>query len=421
MKVNRQDDHEFEKALRESLRVHLDQAFAPESFQKKVLAEIRNRQQTNASRSVWGRLRAAGTRRRALWASTVSGVAALMVAFVVLAQSHGAGQFSIKGADKTLAQGSTAAQPYESALQTLNVTLAPISSQDVTVVAQSAQSAAAPGYTTNASNGPAAGSGTAAGARQGAVSNSATATSPGSHAAANTPNAGTAGSNASVHGFIALTPNVLTFHARLYNTSASPVQGKQLQGMLFVLRRAGGLSPVQASDWEYFVNGPDTMIPAHSSMQWSFTLNPTPPFEHLNDRYIHLIWILRNPNPKLPSLSMGMLPIRVSRVHVRVTGTAGAGVQFLTITARVRNAGLQPWFPQTALGMLFFERYPGAELLSRGTYKYFDDVVVLSGSKQRVNPGQSATVEFQISGVPNTDMLKLPLRILLIARNQVGA
>ncbi len=419
MNVNRQDDHEFEKALRESLRVHVDQAFAPESFQKKVLAEIRTRQEANASRSVWGRLRAAGTRRRALWVSTVSGVAALMAAFVVFAQSHSAGQFSIKGADKTLAQGSTAAQPYESALQTLNVTLAPISSQDVAVVAQSAQSAAAPGYATSTSHGPAAGSGTAAGARQGAVSNSAI--SPGSHAASNAPNVGTAGSNASVHGFIALTPNVLTFHARLYNTSASPVQGKQLQGMLFVLRRAGGLSPVQASDWEYFVNGPDAMIPAHSSMQWSFTLNPTPPFAHLNNRYIHLIWILRKPNPNLPSLSMGMLPIHVSRVHVRVTGTAGAGVQFLTITARVRNASPQPWFPQTALGMLFFERYPGAELLSRGTYKYFDDVVVLSGSPQRVNPGQSATVKFEISGVPNTNMLKLPLRILLVARNQVGA
>ncbi len=381
--------------MRESLRAQTDQLFAPEPFQERVLTELRMRRQTNTSRSVWKRLWAEGARRRTLWVSAVSGVAAAMAVVVVFAQSymHGA----VKGAyqTRTLAQELAAAQPSESALQTLNVTLAPISSQNVTVTAQTAMSANAATHA-SASHGVTKEAGSAAGTRSGTAAGGA-------------------------HGFIALTPNVLTFHARLYNTSASPVSGRQLQGMLFVLHRAGGLSPMQASDWEYFVNGPNVVIPPHSSAAWSFTLNPTPSFTHLNNRYIHLVWMLRKQSARLPSLSMGLMPIHVSQVHVRVTGTGGVGDQFLTITARVRNGGRQPWIPHTALGMLFFERYPGAELLSRGTYKYFDDVVVLSGPSQKLEPGQSATVEFQITGVPNTNMLNLPLRILLVARSQVGA
>ncbi|MHB1681328.1 MAG: hypothetical protein ACYCYO_00680 [Bacilli bacterium] len=412
MNVNRQDDQEFEKALRDSLHARADQLFTQEPFQERVLAEIRRRQQTNSARSVWSRFRSVDINRRTLWVAMGSGIAAVMVAFVVFAQSHGALQNQFHGLDKMSAQGLSAAQPHESALQTLNATLAPISSQDVAVAAQSAQSANAAGHTSSV-DGPftAAGSGKA-----GAASATKSAGAP----AGSAPKAGQAGGKGNVHGFVALTPNVLTFRARLYNTSASPVQGRALQGMLFVLRSASGLAPMQSSDWEYFVNGPNAVIPAHGSVQWSFTLNPTPAYAHLNSRYIHLIWMMRTPNSSLPSLSMGTLPVHVSRIHVRVTGTAGAGIQFLTITARVRNEGAQPWFPRTALGMLFFERYSGAQLLGRGTYKYFDDVAVLSGPTQKLGPGQSATVEFQITGVPNTNMRKLPLRILLIARSQVG-
>jgi hypothetical protein len=71
--------------------------------------------------------------------------------------------------------------------------------------------------------------------------------------------------------------------------------------------------------------------------------------------------------------------------------------------------------------MLFFRYMPHASLLSRGTYKYFDDITPLHGQATVVRPGGQARVEFVITGVPGTDMTQLPLSVLLVARSQIGA
>jgi hypothetical protein len=71
--------------------------------------------------------------------------------------------------------------------------------------------------------------------------------------------------------------------------------------------------------------------------------------------------------------------------------------------------------------MLFFERQPGVSLLSQGTYKYFDDIAPVAGNPTVLKPGESGEVQFVITGVPGTDMTRLPLTILLVARDQIGA
>lgn len=218
-----------------------------------------------------------------------------------------------------------------------------------------------------------------------------------------------------------LANQTFTVKCSLYNASDQPIAGPSLQGMLFILRKSASLSPTSVNDWEYFVNGPSQTIPAHGSVSWSFTPNPAPPYRSLANRTAHMIWLLRTPNPSLPSLFLGTLPVRASNVRVHVISTGPAQTQFLRITAELQNLGSTPWSTRAALAMLFFSRRPGAALLSRGTYKYFDDISSQAGYPTVVQPGQKTAVQFIITGVPHTDMTKEPLTVLLVPRNQIGA
>ncbi|MCY0870215.1 MAG: hypothetical protein OWT27_06460 [Firmicutes bacterium] len=230
-------------------------------------------------------------------------------------------------------------------------------------------------------------------------------------------------SPAATGGMIELSPRAFTVEARLYNNSNRPIDGHDLQGMLFILKRNGGLNPSQVSDWEYFVESPAPVIPPHQSVQWDFTPNPAPPFHHLGMREAHLIWLLRSPQEGLPTLTIGELPVSVSDIRIRVIGYGGLSVrsQFLAITATLHNDGLRPFSLRSALAMLFFRYLPHAALLSRGTYKYFDDIQPLRGQSTIIRPGGQARVKFVITGVPGANMTDLPLSVLLVARSQIGA
>lgn len=216
-------------------------------------------------------------------------------------------------------------------------------------------------------------------------------------------------------------PTPFAVHMTLYNNSNQAVRGQDLQGMLFILKAPVGLNPVLQADWEYFINGPSAVIPAHHSIPLSFTPNPVPPFSTLSNRYAHVIWLYRNPKPNQPTLDLGTLPIHVSQVQVRVLSTAADGMQYLQISAVLHNRSAASWSMRSALGMLFFQRTPGDLLLSLGTYKYFDDITPARGQSATIGPGKDGKAVFFIGGVPGVDLTKLPLSILLVSRSQVGA
>ncbi len=213
----------------------------------------------------------------------------------------------------------------------------------------------------------------------------------------------------------------LTIKMRLYNNSQQPVNGQDLQGMLFILNDPVGLNPVAKEDWEYFINGPNRVIAQHTSVSWSFSPNPAPPFQSLINRYAHVIWLYRKPQANQPTLQIGTLPVRVSQVQLQVLSTRPDGMQYLQITAILHNASNAPWSMRSALSMLFFQNTPGDLLLSLGTYKYFDDITPVAGQPAVIPPGKDSKAVFLLGGVPGVDMAKLPLSIFLVDRMQIGA
>lgn len=393
--MSRLDDEDLDKVLRETLHSQVDSLVLTENFEQHVLDQLKKRSEDYAQKEPEAKNKGVHLhsgvwktwmkrQKRMLWLG--AGVAAMLFGLVTLSVlSKGTG-VGMQSAGQSSSTGTQSAVQPGIALPSFQATLAPISSQNVT-----ATNDASLGNHTSANNGN---------------TNSTMQKSNGT---------------ASTHSFVALSKQLLTVHAQLYNSSNVAISGKNLQGMLFFLRQPGALSPVQESDWEYFVNGPNVTIAPHQSVEWSFTPNPTPAFSDLKHRYIHLVWFLRKSNSAFPALTMGTLPVTVSDIHETITGTGGAAVQFLRITARVTNHSTTAWDPKSALAMLFFDRHAGASLLGHGTYKYFDDVMVSNGETSLVEPGESVNVMFNIVGIPGTLMQKLPLRILLIARNQVGA
>ncbi len=398
--MSRLDDEEFDKTLRDTLHGQLDSMLLSKNFEEHVLDQLAARKgseaqlETQIEHSVALKKVSATKwevftkgRRRIAWLGT--GFAVMLIGLITLGVSNPGNGRNLQSASHSVAsvRSSAASQLVSrTSITSLAATLAPISSVNIHVTVS-----------------------TASGAQGDTANNTA-------HFSAQTVPTG----KPAIHPLVPLSQQLITFHIQLYNSSNSPIAGKDLQGMLFFLGRNGGLSPVQASDWEYFVNGPQQVIPPHQSVNWSFTPNPTPVFTNLNNRYIHLVWFLRQPNAAFPSLTMGTLPISVSHIHETVIGQGGAQVQFLRISATVTNKGSKVWDPKTSLAMLFFNRHAGAQLLGHGTYKYFDDITLNGEKSSEILPGHSSNVIFDIVGVPHTNMLKLPLRILLIARNQVG-
>jgi hypothetical protein len=389
--MSRQDDDRLDDDLRTALKGGAApltfSASARESVYRRALGEGGDRRRVR--RSLF-RLRG-WSARSSLIALSGAAVALMLVAAIavsghVLKVSHGPAATPLKNGPSAIAQEpSTGVQPGLSAAATsyttLTATVAPIETQDLRL--------------------------------QRGIHEPTPATRRGAPAR----------SRDAAGRMIELSPQAFTVEARLYNNSNRPIAGHDLQGMLFILKRNGGLNPDRVSDWEYFVDSPAPVIPPHQSVQWDFTPNPAPPFHQLDMREAHLIWLLRAPQGGLPTLTIGALPVSVSNIRVQVTGYGGLAVrsQFLTITATLHNDGLQPFALHSALAMLFFRYMPHASLLSRGTYKYFDDITPLHGQPTVVRPGGQARVEFVITGVPGTDMTQLPLSVLLVARSQIGA
>ncbi|KYP81219.1 hypothetical protein [Ferroacidibacillus organovorans] len=218
------------------------------------------------------------------------------------------------------------------------------------------------------------------------------------------------------NGIMSLAPQSVTVHATLVNQSDRPIAGKDLQGMLFILKNSSGLSPLQWGDWEYFVNGPSGVIPAHGSLPWSFTPNPTPPFTSLASRQVHMIWMFRKGVQNAPTLTIGTLPIATQVQSVVVTGRVQS-VQFFTVNVTARNESQRAIALNHVMGILIFGK--GEPLLSRSTYKYFDDVTH-SAKMEWLKPGQSRILSFTLTGVPGVEMQKLSSHVFLVARSQLG-
>ncbi len=212
-----------------------------------------------------------------------------------------------------------------------------------------------------------------------------------------------------------------TVRCQLYNSSNTSITGKDLQGMLFILNRPGQLTPSKESDWEYFVNGPNQVIPAHHSVTWSFSPNPAPPYTSLDHRYVHIVWLTNQNVAGAPSLVIHPLPIQLKQDRMIVYKEVSPQIQFLRIQATVKNQGSTPLPLSSLLGMLFFKTDPKASLLSSATYKYFDDVLPLGKSYQSIMPGQTGQVQFEIVGVPGMNMTKLPFTLLVVKRSDIGA
>ncbi|PWI56652.1 hypothetical protein [Sulfoacidibacillus thermotolerans] len=374
--MNRLNDEELDKALRDTLHGQLDEVLLKKDFEQKVLERIVNKESRISQEVQKLQPQLQKRSRKGKWAAfTLGSQRVIGLSIGAVAMLIGLVILGVLRPERSLPL-SSASHSADSKIGVLRATLAPIAVENVEVI-----SGAAP--------------------------------------------LEQSGANQEAHGqaqkIVALSKQLLTVQAQLYNASGLPISGKDLQGMLFVLRQPSELSPVQESDWEYFVNGPNDMILPHRSVSWSFTLNPTPTFAHLRNHTVHLVWFLRHTNNAFPSLTMGTLPISTSDIRESVIGMGGANVQFLRITARLTNRGVVPWNPRSALAMLFFDRQAGVALFSRKTYKYFDDVTPLAGSSTSLAPGQSMTATFDIVGVPDTDMRQLPLHILLVARDQVGA
>ncbi|KUO95991.1 hypothetical protein [Ferroacidibacillus organovorans] len=217
-------------------------------------------------------------------------------------------------------------------------------------------------------------------------------------------------------GIMSLAPQSVTVHAALVNQSDRPIAGKELQGMLFILKGPSGLSPMQQGDWEYFVNGPAGIIPPHGQLPWSFTPNPTPPFSMHASRQVHMIWMYRKPVANAPTLTIGTLPVVTQVQSVVVTGRV-RNIQFFTVNVAVRNESQSPIALNQVMAILIFGH--GESLLSRSTYKYFDDVTH-STKPEWLKSGRSRILSFVLTGVPGVDMKKLSTHVFLVARSQLG-
>lgn len=386
--MGREDDPEFEQALRDTIRNHTTPLVFSQAVQEKVIRDLETKNLLDRTRT--RRLKYGWGMRRRLWASTALGlVASLLIVVWGLHLGYRApSRFmalsmpSATAAKNARMQAGTYLTRSGGVGIVISASLAPVDSQALTLTPSKV---------------------------------------PSLHTI--TPHA------LGIHGPLShiaiaqLAPHAFTIKSRLYNNGDQQIPANGLEGMLFILNRTNGLNPNQSTDWEYFVDGPHSAILPHHSLEWSFTPNPSPPFAHLNDRVAHLVWMLRTPNPQYPTLVMGTLPVQISHVHMIVTGTAGTGVkvQFLTITANVKNIGKATWSLASSLGILLFPLNIHAQILSNQTYKYFDDLTPQRGSLKVLQSGQSATVQFQITGVPGANMMQLPLHILLVSRNEIGA
>lgn len=406
------DDKELDLQLRDALRRESGDLVFTRAMQDKVLTTIAQREQGNqrGKRSFKERL----ARRSRAWAVGLSSAAAglLLVAWGVASWQQAQTAHRAPGTQLTMSATSAASHAgsvmygglMQQAPTAIPASLAPVESQDLTLT---------PGMSRQAQQQQSGATTTQVGGGTQTANGQASATG-GTGAGVSTPPAAP---------FVQLARQEFTVSTRLYNTSDQPLAGASLQGMLFILRQPAGLSPDVEADWEYFVDGPKAVIPPHQSVLWTFTPNPAPPYKTLSDRVAHMIWMFRSPHPAYPTLYLGTLPVRVTQVHLQITGSTHTAVvtQFIRVTARLTNQGSSDWDERSALGMLFFQTNPGASLLSRGTYKYFDDITPVGQASTVLRPGQSGEVQFIITGVPGTDMRQLPLTILLVARNQIGA
>jgi len=434
--MGRKDDSDVDQKLREVFRRHDDDLLFTRAMQDRVMETI-DRQvdhQSGESRSSRGSAKGLAHRRR-WWTAGSSAVAACMLLAVagIVAWQHrpnadlGGGTFQLEAANRPSGLSSEASStgtatpnvnggmirfeaPLHQMAADIPASLAPIESQNLMLT---------PGMSAFALRQQALDGGSPVNKSTGSTGSTGAPVRSGTHGLAGTANGSVTGPRT----FVQLAKQEFTVSTRLYNSSDSPINGRRLQGMLFILKGQGGTSPDIQADWEYFVDGPTVVIPAHGSVPWTFTPNPAPPYKSLATRRAHLIWMFRNPDPHYPTLYLGTLPVQAANVQLQVTGetTEPPLTQFLRITARLTNRGTSAWDVRTALGMLFFERQPGVSLLSQGTYKYFDDIAPVAGNPTVLKPGASGEVQFVITGVPGTDMTRLPLTILLVARNQIGA
>ncbi len=390
-------DDTLDDKLKALLKERADRMVFSQAMQDKVLERVKARPKGRSGSEQWlARRRRARRLRLRLGAAAGAAVAVLLFAFAVRlwgapGQHTAHTMFSAHmGAIQSSASSATGTAA-------ISATLAPVASQNTTIIPgipTSRQIASAVGIKERAS-------------AYGAVSGPATASNKGRPGSA----------------IRELAPQAFTVATVLVNNSNAPINGRNMQGMLFIVNGAGQLTPSQASDWEYFVDGPNQVIPPHKAVLWYFTPNPSPPFHHLSTRTAHLVWFLRQPNASYPTVRLGAQPVSVSNVHVSVTGTGGGKIkmQYLRVTASLHNNGSRPWAMKSSLGMLFFTYRPGASLLSRGTWKYFDDIAPANGSPSVIPPGGTATTQFIITGVPGANMTRLPLSILLVNRRQLGA
>lgn len=361
--MNHHDDEQWEKRMRQALKEGVKQIEFSEIMQEAVLQKLHARNSTAKNK----RVTRISRRMRVAWAAGLTGAVACVVLFLVIFQfgvnsslqigQHGFGFVSSASQGSTINAISTSAQ--------LTASLAPIESTLVRLVPHITHSM---------------------------------------EQRANT-----------------LSSSPFTVKMQLYNNSKQPVNGQDLQGMLFILNEPVGLNPVTQEDWEYFINGPSQVIPPHKSVSWSFTPNPVPPFQTLINRYAHVIWLYRKTQANQPTLQLGTLPVRVSQVQLQVLSTRHDGMQYLQITAMLHNASNAPWSMRSALGMLFFQNIPGDLLLSLGTYKYFDDITPAAGQPAVIPPGKDSKAVFLLGGIPGVDMTKLPLSIFLVDRTEIGA
>jgi len=407
------DDDIWDQKLRDAFHRHTDDLVFTREMEQRVLAKIATKADGQSSHSPIDRtplLQRLTKRRVRVWSAGMSGIAACIIAAVwgvtSWQQVHTAktagtmntfGGLHLVGSSAPVSHGSTFSQqraiPYagimKQAVADIPTSLAPVESRYTRLI---------PGITHQALE------------QQTANSAMKASTS-------------TKSKTSDANHFVQLGRQEFTVSTQLYNNSLKPLDGRDLQGMLFVLNQPTGVTPVRQADWEYFVDGPQAVIPPHQSTPWDFTPNPAPSYQTLKDRTVHLIWMFRTPDPSFPTFYLGTLPVQTAGVRLQITGTTTGAThtQFLRVTAMLTNKGAHNWDMRSALGLLFFDSTPGASLLSRGTYKYFDDVAPVIAGHYVLRPGQTVQAQFIITGVPGTDMRRLPLTILLVARKQIGA
>lgn len=438
--MSRQDDDQFERELRDTLKQRTESLIFSRSLEDRVFERIEKGRKESSVRQGWrnpGRRARQGAR---IWTGVVSGAAAVLVVAAVAVRiltpapvpagmkyglmqaQHG----NVAGAEQSASGGPGASGGLGSGAASvagITATLAPVNSEKLSLLPglpNASQVAAVEGFRKSrpgiATHGP------ALAAKSGqAIADGPANAAPFAGSGSTTYGKAAEGSNPGQNGIQELSPKPFTVATVIANTTNKPVNGNNLEGMLFILGDTSGLTPNHYNDWEYFVDGPSEIIPPHGRVLWYFAPNPAPRFQALGNRTAHLVWFFRTPQPGYPTLQLGALPIAVKHVDIRVTGKSKGPIsmQFLTITAQIQNRGQTPWAMSSALGMLFFQNGSGS-ILSKATFKYFDDVYPAPGSPALLLPGQTGAAVFRITGVPGTDMTRLPLKILLISRAQVG-